>query len=246
MKHRCQEAGTVKEVAAWVDQKTGSQLLWGKGWLTLLYGEKCTVPIFEMCYTYMNKTPITQVRQFTVYTGVHIMSILPMRCQECKLLSHSQQTLPSTVQQMMTWALSLDLCTSPSDSQLLSNEASIGWHWKRKNMPHTMDSWCQTFSHVVTAVWGSTMKMTGEVDLIARASLWPSHSVSQQQSLSHWFSFDIPITKGENLASCFWENAVIKEAQWNGWNPFSFSCCLSCPVSLVYPHPVLAQNKLTR
>lgn len=107
MKHRCQEAGAVKEVAAWVDQKTGSQLLWGKGWFTLLYRGKCTVPIFEMCYTHMNKTPITQVRQHAVYTGVHIISVLPMRCQERTLLSHSQQTLPSTVQQMMTWALSL-------------------------------------------------------------------------------------------------------------------------------------------
>lgn len=153
------------------------------------------------------------------------------------------------LQQSSRWWLgpyhwtSAQVPVTPSCFQMGQVQADIG---RGKNMPHPMDSWCQTFSHVVTAVWGSTMRMTGEVDLIARASLWPSHSVSQQHSLSHWFSFDIPITKGENLASCFWENAVIKEAQWNGWNPFSFSCCLSCPVSLVYPHPVLAQNKLTR
>lgn len=236
----CQGSGSV----GWPEDRLTDAM--GEGLIyTIIWGKMHSSDIWNVLYT-QNKTPITQVRQLAVYTGVHIMSILPMRCQERTLLSHSQQTLPSTVQQMMTWALSLDLCTSLSDSQLFSNEASTGWHWKRKYMPHTMDSWCQTFSHVVTAVWGSTMKMTGEVDLIATASLWPSHSVSQQQSLSHRFSFDILITKGENLASCFWENAVIKEAQWNGWNPFSFSCCLSCPVSLVYPHPVLAQNKLTR
>lgn len=39
----------VKEVTACGDQKRGSQLLWGKGWFTLLFSEgKCTVWMLEM------------------------------------------------------------------------------------------------------------------------------------------------------------------------------------------------------
>lgn len=89
MEHRCEEGGIVKEVATCVDKKTGSQLLWGKGWFRLVYGGKCTVSwIFDMYSIYINKIPITQVRQLAVYTGVHLIGTLPMMCQWCAMNLH--------------------------------------------------------------------------------------------------------------------------------------------------------------
>lgn len=160
-----------------------------------------------------------------------------------------------TPNRLSSWNTTADDCRpyswtsahSHSDSQTFRNKAILDRHKKLKRNASYDGFMMSHQSHVVTeqshAIWGSTMKMTGEVDLIARTSLWPSHCVRQLQNLSDRFRFDIPIAKGgQNLASCFW-NAVMKEAQWTGRSPFS--CCLSCPVSLVYPHPVLAQNKLT-
>lgn len=161
-----------------------------------------------------------------------------------------------THNRLSSWNTTADDCRpyrwtsahSHSDSQLFSNKAIVDWHKKLKRNASYDGFMMSHQSHVVTeqshAMWESTMKMTGEVDLIARTSLWPSHCVRQLQNLSDRFRFDIPIAKGGQT----WRLAF--EMLWwkrhNGLDEaLSFSCCLSCPVSLVYPHPVLAQNKLT-
>lgn len=197
-------------------------------------------------------TQITTAGQFAgynsgqVHTGAHILWITsPTKCQAHWLLSH-WQTLSSWNTTADDWrpydgtsAVTVTHICFETRQSWTGTGSSQPWfiRWFHDVKPKAM--WPQ----IGHGIWGSPKELTGEVDLIARTGLWPSHCVRLLHNLPDTLSFDGPIAKGANLKPCIY-NAAIKEAQWNGWNPFSSSCCLSCPVSLVYPHPVLAQNKL--
>lgn len=158
-------------------------------------------------------TQITTAGQFAgynsgqVHTGVHILWISsPTRCQAHWRLSHSHQTLSSWNTTADDWrpydGTSAQVTVTHSCFETMQSWTGTGSpqlcfiRWFHDVKPKAM--WPQ----IGHGIWGSPMELTGEVDLIARTSLWPSHCVRQLTQHFGRLGFDGTIAKGINLKPC--------------------------------------------
>lgn len=162
--------GIVKEVAACVDQWTGSQLLWGKGRFTLLHGKMHSSDIWNVQYITYNTSETT--------CCLH-------RC------THDVYPANEVPRMYITESFTTDFAFSST----ADDDLGLIFGPQLKSVTHSCfeirQVWADTGRGTKMCLLGwfhgaglqhqpcghSRMrkKMTGEVNLIARTSLWPSH-----------------------------------------------------------------------